>query len=376
VTAAWTRAHLGTVDVSGCQTRVLRDDETTPILPGHYLWDLWPLRRTDGTVPGFAGDQLWMSLSADRGLLPTQRHDVARLRLMRRSGAHWTDLGPVFADGQTAGTREWAGSAVVSDDGLRVTVRYTAVGYRGRAEGRFAQRLFEATASFDPDADPPLRDWGEHRELVAQEHPYRSTLDQDTGTAGFIKAFRDPWVLVDDATGQQHLLFTASLAQSRTDYDAAVGHATRAAATQPWSLQEPLLSADAVNNEMERPHVVQHAGLYYLFFSTQERTFDPGVRGPTGLYGFAAPSMSGPWEPLNGSGLVFCNPAAEPHQAYSWLVLPDLSVAAFVDMYALAGRQPQRTAESERGPAHFGGTIAPVEHIGLDGKRAWLEPSV
>ena len=57
------------------------------------------------------------------------------------------------------------------------------------------------------------------------------------------------------------------------------------------------------------------------------------------LYGFVAPALAGPWEPVNGSGLVLRNPEAEPLQAYSWLVLPDLRVTSFVDCHSLAGRE-------------------------------------
>jgi hypothetical protein len=50
-----------------------------------------------------------------------------------------------------------------------------------------------------------------------------------------------------------------------------------------------------------RPSV--HNSAYYLFFSTQRYAFHPAGCAPTGLYSFTAPSMSGPFTPLNGSGL-------------------------------------------------------------------------
>ena len=36
--------------------------------------------------------------------------------------------------------------------------------------------------------------------------------------------------------------------------------------------------------------------------------FHPADCGPTGLYGFVAPRLIGPYEPLNDSGLVLRNP--------------------------------------------------------------------
>ncbi|TDD32082.1 hypothetical protein E1286_44050 [Nonomuraea terrae] len=87
---------------------------------------------------------------------------------------------------------------------------------------------------------------------------------------------------------------------------------------------------------------------------------------PTGLYGFAAPSLTGPYEPLNGSGLVIRNPAAEPDQAYAWLVLPDLHVVSFADYRSHQGRD-LRHAKAAQARVDFGGTIAPMLKLTLDG---------
>jgi levansucrase len=99
-----------------------------------------------------------------------------------------------------------------------------------------------------------------------------------------------------------------------------------------WSLRAPLIDATDMNNELERPHVVVHNGFYYMFWSTQQHVFAPScAASPTGLYGMVAASLSGEWRPLNGTGLVVANPHAAPRQAYSWLVLPALSVISFID---------------------------------------------
>lgn len=370
MTSPWTRSHVENIDGRPCRTRVLSPSQTVPVLKDFYLWDLWPIRRADGSVPQFGGSEYWMALSASRQLAAPARHDVARIRLLRRAGERWSDHGLVFPDGASPGSREWAGSAVLDSSGRRVTVRYTAAGFRHRPVPSFAQRLFETSSDFIPGGAVAFPDWSEHREMVVQGGPYRSTVAQTTGEAGFIKAFRDPYVFIDPQDRREHLLFTASLAASKTDFDAAVGHATRESAAGDWEVHEPLLSADGVNNEMERPHLVHHAGHYYLFFSTQVRTFHPDVSGPTGLYGFVAESMDDQWRPLNGTGLVLCNPVEEPYQGYSWLVLNDLQVVSFVDMFGLGGRDPDDPDAFEAGWAPFGGTPAPIDRIALDSDRA------
>jgi levansucrase len=196
---------------------------------------------------------------------------------------------------------------------------------------------------------------------------------------GFINAFRDPFRFDDPATGRSSLLFTGSLAGAHSPaFNGVVGVATARGVDGDggpgdWELLDPLVVADGVNNELERPHVLVHDGRYYLFFSTQARTFHPDVPGPTGLYGFVGDALLGPYRPLNRSGLVLRNPPTEPFQAFSWLVLGDLSVSSFVDSFALAGRHPDEL--EEQGPsavrAQFGGTLAPPLRLVLDGDQAW-----
>jgi levansucrase len=82
----------------------------------------------------------------------------------------------------------------------------------------------------------------------------------------------------------------------------------------------------------------------------------------------AAQAITGPWLPLNGTGLVFANPAETPIQAYSWQVLHDLSVISFVDRPGLA-QEPVDPAVARR---HFGGTPAQPLQLALFGQCARL----
>jgi levansucrase len=152
---------------------------------------------------------------------------------------------------------------------------------------------------------------------------------ETTGTVGTIKAFRDPTWFRDPADGNEYLLFTASLAASSSAFNGSIGVACRSG--HGWELRPPLITADGVNNELERPHIVVADSRYYLFWSTQASVFAPGITAPTGLYGMVAPRLQGPWTPINGTGLVIGNPPAAPDQAYSWLVLADLRVTSFID---------------------------------------------
>jgi levansucrase len=162
-------------------------------------------------------------------------------------------------------------------------------------------------------------------------------------------------------------LFTASLADSKTDFDGAIGIAAREEGGS-LSLLPPLVEVDGVNNELERPHPVARDDSYYLFFSTQARTFHPDVTGPTGLYGFVGLSLTGPWEPLNGSGLILRLPGL-------FVAGPERSpVASFIDFHSLSGRRPEEVEGAGKGREHFGGALAPFETISVEGSTVRLLP--
>ncbi|HEY7469204.1 MAG TPA: glycoside hydrolase family 68 protein [Acidimicrobiia bacterium] len=372
MTISWTREQVGLIvdDPATC-TPVLTAAETGRMIPDLYLWDLWPVRLSDGAVALVDGREIWMALSAPSRLDPGQRHDAARIRIISWGGGGWVDHGPLFPEGASLGSREWAGCATFDPESGALEVCYTASGRRGESAPTFVQRIVRTVGGLR-SGEVRAQDWEPHVEAVTAGGRYRSTAEQDTGEPGFIKAFRDPFRFDDPAGSGRYLLFTASLVDSKTEFDGAIGIAREGEAG--YRLLPPLIEADGVNNELERPHLVVRDGAYYLFFSTQARTFHPDVAGPTGLYGFVGDSLSGPWQPLNGSALVLRNPFQEPFQAYSWLVLPNLEVASFIDFHSLRGRRPEDVEGAGQGRAHFGGTLAPIEKISLDGATASLQP--
>ena len=369
MTTKWSREAVAAIHDAPIDRLPLIDPNAhPPVLPGFDLWDYWPVQERDGRTANIAGGTLFMLLSAPVLPDPDQRHAVARIRLMHLTEAGWRDLGNLLPDGFAPGSREWSGSAIVSERHDRLTLYFTAAGHRGESATSFDQRLFETTAAVSiADGVPLLDAWTPPVESVVADGSIYSRDMAGGGAIGTIKAFRDPVWFCDPADGAEHLIFAGSLARSRSPWNGAVGLARREEGT--WKLCDPLIDADGVNNELERPHVVHHGGRYYCFWSTQAKVFAEGVpAGPTGLYGMVADSLTGPWQPLNGTGLVFANPASAPYQAYSWLVLDDLSVLSFVDRPGLFGG-PNVASPAERG---FGGTPAAPVHIRLDGDRTEL----
>lgn len=360
MSTGWTGAHVAAIAQETPTARLIARSDVKRVADDLDIWDAWPVQMRDGMPMCLRdGTQLWMALAAPRFPDPDMRHGHARIHLFHYSNHQWTHIGPAMPDGFSPGSREWSGSAIADAAGNQVTLYFTAAGRRGEATLSFEQRLFAARASLTGTG--ALTDWRDLVEMVTIDPAHYMSTDLG-GQIGTIKAFRDPAWFHDPADGRQYLFFAASKAGSSSPYNGVVGVAVAApAALDDWTIAPPLLSADGLNNELERPHAIFREGRYYLFWSTQAHVFNPdGPIGPTGLYGMSAPAIDGPWTPINGSGLVFANPANAPAQSYSWLVLPDLSVTSFIDNW---GGGEERC---------FGGTFAPFLRLWLNGERGGL----
>ncbi len=364
--SVWSRQQLDSADASRIDTLPpIHADRFSRISDTLDIWDAWPVQEEYGAPLEFAdGSTLWMALGSPVFTNPDDRHAHARLHLLRRArNGSYAHQGLVLPDGFSPGSREWSGSAVLDAHARHLTLYFTATGVRGEQEATFVQRLFRAEATLEHgDGSPRLTDWRGLREIILRDPQWYMASDAGGGAVGTIKAFRDPAYFRDPVGGGRYITFAASSAGSSSDYNGVVGFATGDEQGQ-WTIQPPIVSADGLNNELERPHLLYYDGLYYLFWSTQRQVFDPATPGPTGLYGMVSSTLDGNWEPLNGSGIVFTTPEAAPAQSYSWLVLPDLRVISFVDNWGQADLSA---------PRRFGATFAPEVELILDGSTARL----
>jgi levansucrase len=369
-TSWWQAAHVASIgDDPALNIPLIDPAKVQPVLPGFDLWDSWPVQDAAGKILVFGSWRVWMVLAAPCLADPDKRHDIARIRLMTEGPAGWRDCGDALPEGANPGSREWSGSCVADPATGALTLYYTVAGMPGEERPSFAQRLFQWSGQLAVTEGLARISWqGVPKESVASDGDHYLVVTQTEGTPGFIKGFRDPAYFRDPADDSEYLLFTASLAKSQSAWNGCIGMAQRT--DSGWTLMPPLLAADGLNNEQERPHIIVRGGLYYLFWSTQRKVFAPGgPSGPNGLYGMVAECVTGPWRPLNGHGLVAANPPAAPNQAYSWWVLDDLSVTSFIDLTGVENG-PLDSAAWRR--AHFGGTPAPYFRIKLDGHRAWV----
>lgn len=368
----WQASHLGALALDPANTIPTIAPATPGRITGLDLWDMWPVEHADGQMARFGDSTLWLALAAPALPDPEDRHAIARIHLAERRNGTWIMHGPAFPDGFTPGSREWSGSAVLAPETGRLTIYFTAAGQRAEPAVSFEQRLFEATATLHHEAGAfRLDDWSALQESIVADGDWYLQTKGSTGAAGTIKAFRDPGFFRNPVDGREYLLFTGSAARSRSPWNGVIGMAQRTPAGG-WALLPPVVSADGLNNELERPHIRYSAGQYYLFWSTQAKVFaDSGAKGPTGLYGAVGPGPTGPFQLLNGTGLVAANPAAAPAQGYSWWVLADLSVNSFADLPGVA--DPAALTQTPERRAAFGGCPAPFFRIRVHGAKAWLE---
>lgn len=375
-TSEWTADHVaGIASQTLPPIPLITLSQTQPVLPGYDLWDLWPVQLTDGKTADFDGWTVWIILSAPVLADPEERHKIARIRMMTEKSGVWRDCGNLYPDGHCPGSREWAGSALYDPATGRLTSFHTAAGRRGEAP-TYEQRIFQSSGVLSvTNGAAKVSDWSTPYESFQSGGAYYLRVTQTEGKPGHIKGFRDPAHFRDPADGADYILFTGSLAKSASNWNGVIGIAkSETGQYSDWQLLPPIVSADGLCNEQERPHIVFHGGLYYLFWSSHNKVFAPGgPSGPTALYGMVAQTVTGPYRPLNGTGLVAGNPAEEPFQTYSWWVMHDLQVASFIDLWGLSGRDLESDPALLR--SNFGGTPAPRFRLVLDGDSAQIAAS-
>nr|WP_081472724.1 glycoside hydrolase family 68 protein [Burkholderia ambifaria] len=396
-----------------------------------WVWDTWPLADLHAVQLSYKGWDVIFSLTADRhgGYTFDDRHVHARIGFFYRktgipasqrpANGGWIFGGHLFPDGSSirvfgptvpiTQNAEWSGSARLIN-GVNLSLYYTAL-------------AFNKTSPSGPDITPPVAviaradghihadathvwfdGFNEHQALLQPD----GILYQNGAQNNFYN-FRDPYVFLDPAhPGNTYMVFEGNTAGPRgaptctaddlgyapgdpfAETVAAVNASSAvlqkanvglAIATNrqltAWKFLPPILSANCVDDQTERPQIYLANGKYYLFTITHRSTYATGVDGPDGVMGFVGNGIRSDFLPMNrGSGLVLGNPtdltqpvgfpfALDPNQnprtfqSYSHYVMPGGLVESFIDAIG-----PRR-----------GGSLAPTVKINIGLTTSAVDPT-
>jgi levansucrase len=391
VTANWTRAQALQIAPDDTNTKPLIPEDFPLTTEDVWIWDTWPLTDLDMQPIAYQGWNIIFSLTAPRDIFFGDRHWQARIGYFySRDARTWTYGGNLFPDGASLGSREWAGSTVLTDDDTgTLQTLYTASGHDdgGINPDDPLQRLAHTSGQIHADDQGVWFTGFDDHQIVAEADGALYQTQEQSESGPIIYAFRDPFLFRDPTDGRTYALFEGNNAgvagTHRCDrkeigrvppghvvpedarfYTGNIGLMELAPGDTTytdWTLLPPLLSAECTNQQTERPHLVVHEGKYYLWTISHTFTFAPGLTGPDGLYGFVGDGLRSDYEPLNGSALVLGNPAEAPLQNYSDYVMPNLLVESFID-----------TVPTADGGVRYGGTLAPTLELELDGATSRL----
>lgn len=436
-TSKWTRADARQLKAMSDptappRTNSMPEEYTMPTVPQSFpdmsggevwVWDSWPLTDAQANQYSYEGWEVIFSLVADRRLGFDDRHTYAKLgyffrpagvpAVQRPADGGWTYGGLVFPPGVSGAIfddqtftqqTEWSGSARIFNNG-DVKVFYTAVAFYRDAAGQDVKpadaRIVLSPGQIHADGNGVwFTGFDVHHELLKPDGTW-----YQNGAQNAFYNFRDPFTFEDPQyPGRTFMVFegnTATQRGSRECVDSDLGYqpgdpeaedvntvmdqganlqmanvglaiADNAELTK-WHFLPPILSANCVTDQTERPQIYYKDGKYYLFTISHRSTFAAGIDGPEGVYGFVGNGVRSDYLPLNrGSGLALGNPTnlnyagGSPFapdynqhpgafQAYSHYVMPGGLVQSFIDTIG--------TSDNFR----RGGTLGPTVKINITG---------
>lgn len=396
--------------------------------PNVWVWDTWPLSDLHANQIAVGGWEVIFSLTADphAGYIFDDRHVHARIgyffrktgvpAALRPADGGWIYGGHLFPDGASAQifgnitmtqNAEWSGSARLVNQGGKVSIYYTALAFNRTPEGQDITPAVAIIARTDGQLHADrngvrFTGFKEHKALLKPDGKWYQNGEQNP-----YYNFRDPFTFEDPAhPGTVYMVFEGNSAvtrgsrsctegdlgyraddPAREDLDTVMNSGATyqmanvglAVATNPqlteWKFLPPILSANCVTDQTERPQFVLKDGKYYLFTITHRSTYAAGIDGPDGVMGFVGDGIRSDFLPMNGgSGLVLGNPtdlnqavgapyALAPNQnlrtfqSYSHYVMPGGLVESFID------------AVGER----RGGALAPTVKIDIAGDTSSID---
>lgn len=318
------------------------------------VWDSWPLQNADGTVANYNGYQISFALAGD----PKKGWDTFIYLFYKKAGDNsidaWKNAGRVFKDSDkyvsndpilNNQAEEWSGSATLTSDG-EVRLFYTNRHGWDPAHGFFGKQTL-TTAQINvskPDADTLKVDGVEDlKSIFDGDGKFYQNVQQAFGEGDYSDnhTLRDPHYVEDN--GHKYLVFESNtgtddgyqgeesffnkayyggsqvffqaeknkLLQSPQKALAKLANGSLGIIelNNDYTLKKvmkPLIASNTVTDEIERANVFELNGKWYLFTDSRgsKMTIDGISAADVYMLGYVADSLTGPYKPLNGSGLV------------------------------------------------------------------------
>lgn len=336
------------------------------------IWDSWPVQNPQTSeVVNWHGYQLVMAMMG----VPNQNDNHVYLLYNRYNDSdlsHWQNAGPIFGYNASPLSQEWSGSAIVNPDDS-IQMFYTQVDTSDDNSNH--QKLATAMVNLsEQDGNVVINNVENNRVLFEGDGHYYQSYPQwrATNQGADNIALRDSHV-VDDADGSRYLVFEGATGsqnyqgehqvynwknyggsdhqnyqdfftilhnqdiKSRASWaNAAIGIlrlSDQGKTPTVAQLYTPLITANMVSDEIERPDVVKIGGKFYLFADTRLnrgsndyawQKANRVIGDNVAMIGYVSDHLTDGYQPLNSTGVVLTSsvPINWRTATYSYYALP------------------------------------------------------
>ena len=336
------------------------------------VWDSWAVQnpRTK-LVENWNGYQLAVAMMGVPG-----KNDSHLYLLYNKFGdnnlQNWKNAGSIFGYGLDELDQQWSGSAILNSDGS-VQLFYTKVDTRDH--GKNHQKIASITLNLGHDSEKVWINSTENDQVIFEGDGYHyQTFDQwnATNRGADNIAMRDAHI-VEEEDGSRYLVFEAStgtenyqgahqifdlsnyggdsnfkvksllqilkngdITSRATWANAAIGILKLNGDEKKPKVEKvysPLITANMVSDEIERPSLVKLDGKYYLFAASRLNrgsnddawyAANTAVGDNVVMVGYVSDNLLGGYKPLNNSGVVLTAsvPADWRTATYSYYAVP------------------------------------------------------
>lgn len=380
------------------------------------VWDSWPLQNADGTVADYHGYHLVFALAGD----PKRSWDTHVHLFYQKIGDtsidSWKHAGRVFKDSDHLAANdpilknqaeEWSGSATLTSDG-KVRLFYTDRDSWAPEFGHYGkQTLTTAQVNLsEPDAATLKIDGVEDlKSIFDGDGRLYQNVQQGNIESGDNHTLRDPHYVEDK--GHKYLVFEANTGTEdgyqgennlynkayyggsdkffqdektkllngpkKHDAELANGALGMIELNDDYTLKKvmkPLIASNTVTDEIERANIFKMNNKWYLFTDSRGSKMTIDGIGPKDVYmlGYVSESLTGPFKPLNGTGLVLSMDLeyADPTFTYSHFAVPQTEGSNVVITSYITNRGLFADRHS---------TFAPSFLLNIDGSKTSVVPN-